>query len=166
MDYIHYDYSLYFNGCFVLPLIILIFALTALTINCFHYGKKIVFHSADGKDIVTFLIAILIFGFFITLNGSRLIHGGIYLINEKEQDAVTIDGRISQINMLNIFEFPELSVHSENENGANHAHNGVEIIVNHIPCVAIDQGPFEIGDTVSVSYLPKSRYILTISKKS
>lgn len=163
MNCVRYDYSMYYEGCFVFPTIFLIIAIIILSCASLQFVKSAISHQVNTKTIATSLISILICGFLIVLNGSRIIHGGIYLTNEKERDAITCDGRITQINKLDIFEFPELE--TETDSSLDNITNGVQFIVDEMACVAITKGPFEVGDAVTVTYLPKSRYVLAISDK-
>lgn len=162
MNCIRYNYSMYYSGCFVLPTFYLIIAIIILSCASFQFVKSTISHQVNTKSIVIFLISILVWGFLILLNGSRVICGGIYLINEKERDAITYDGKITQINKLDIFEFPEIV--TEASSNSDDTTNGVQFVVDEVTCIAITKGPFEVGDHVTVTYLPKSRYVLAISK--
>ena len=96
-----------------------------------------------------------------SLNIGRLLHGGIYLITEREEDAVEISGTISSIENLSRFSFPEL-----NKEYRSVQPNGAKIMVGDIPCVATSSGDFAVGDYVTVLYLPQSKYVLSIEKVS
>ena len=157
MNEIRFQFSTYFQGCLILPAIFLLFACIILVSAIVHYGKQVKAQNTNGKNTVSFLVAILIFGFLIGLNGSRIAHGGMYLINEREQDAMTCVGEITQIRAMNRFEFPELS-------SEGNTTNGVELTVNGMKYTVILKGSFEVGDTVRITYLPRSRYVLSISR--
>lgn len=113
--------------------------------------------SHKEKLIATLLICTV----FLSLNIGRLLHGGIYLITEREEDAVEISGTISSIENLSRFSFPEL-----NKEYRTVQPNGAKIMVGDIPCVATSSGDFAVGDYVTVLYLPQSKYVLSIEKVS
>ena len=158
----NFDYARYFQGCFWLPIVFLSIALIILALVCIDYIKKIVSHRISAKSSVILLISIVVFGFLIGLNGSRLLHGGLYLLREKEQDAAICTGVITQIRELNRFEFPELA--SNSDNMIETTINGVAFEIDDVTYVAIYKGSFEIGDRVEVTYLPKSHYVLSMTK--
>ncbi len=157
-----FDYAQYYQGCFLLPTVFLVIALVVLTVAGIDYTKRIVARRITAERSVSLLIAILVFGFLIGLNGSRLLHGGLYLLREKEQDAATCTGVITQIRELNRFEFPELA--SSSEKSIETTTNGVAFEIDNVAYVAVYKGPFEIGDRVEVTYLPKSHYVLSMTK--
>ena len=85
--------------------------------------------------------------FLLHLNVDILRHGGIYLLQEKESDAVEMRGYISAIRDLEETEGYELPFHGN---------PGVQCTINDIKCIAIERGSLEVGDYVLVRYLPKS----------
>ncbi len=81
------------------------------------------------------------------------------MLNEKETDAVEMQGYISDIRGLGRFAFPKL----KSDYGYGET-NGVEFTINGVQCTAIVKGSLEVGDYVSVVYLPKSGYVLFIAE--
>ena len=96
-------------------------------------------------------------GLLLHINMGVLLHGGIYLVSEKESDAITMRGYISAIEANNMFEMPRMRT----EYGYTHT-NGEKITINNIRCKAPTGGILKEGDYVEVVYLPKSSYILSI----
>ena len=91
------------------------------------------------------------------MNGGRLANGGIFLFSEKADDAIIANGIIESVEMMTRYQFGELkSEHKTNE------FNGVCIIINGNEYKAIAIGNLDVGDHVSVTYLPKSRYVMQI----
>ncbi|MDE7271071.1 MAG: hypothetical protein K2N81_11435 [Acetatifactor sp.] len=88
-----------------------------------------------------------------------LCNGGIYLRDEKETDAVEMQGEISDIKGLGSFSFPVVKGNYRHEEK-----NGYEFIINGVQCKAVLKGSLEVGDYVTVKYLPKRGYILYIGK--
>ena len=90
-----------------------------------------------------------------------LLNGGIYLRDEKETDAIEIQGEISKIRGLGQFSFPVVKGDYKHEEK-----NGYEFTINEIQCKAVLKGSLEVGDYVTVKYLPKSGYVLYIAEIS
>ena len=88
-----------------------------------------------------------------------LAHGGIYLIGEKEEAAIALQGEISDMEELADFSFPRVKTQYEYE-----GYHGVQFTVNGVECAAPIKGSLEVGDTVEVVYLPKSGYVLSIQE--
>ena len=107
--------------------------------------------------VIKSLLFILLFGFLLYINVGTILHGGIYLLNECEADAVEMQGHIEEIKDVEAYSFPNLG----SEYGIG---QGVEFTIDGIQCTAILQGSLEVGDYVSVKYLPKSGYVLYISQ--
>lgn len=88
-----------------------------------------------------------------------LYNGGIYLRDEKETDAVVMQGEITDIRGLGEFSFPRIHGDYEYEEK-----NGYEFTINGVQCVFVAKGSLEVGDYVTVKYLPKSGYVLYIAE--
>ena len=154
-----FQYSKYIRGCFFVPLLVFIFFsfyLISVLIPFFTQLKK---STLTPQKIQQYLVGFLVGAFFLTMNGGRLLNGGIFLMFEKESDAIVVEGQISQINELGIFSFPELS--SDYGNGDS---NGVEIVINGVGYAVPVCGDLQVGDEVVLTVLPKSKYILEIRK--
>lgn len=159
----NFDYNEYYMGCLWLPISVLFFWILGLTpavIKLITYVIK--YHTMpqiSPQKWVAIIMVLAIFSFFICLDGGRLINGGIYLISEKESDALSTIGTIDNIELMTRYEFGELnSEYKVNE------HNGVCFTIDGIQYRAIAMGTLEIGDKVEVTYLPKSSYILKIHR--
>ncbi len=86
-------------------------------------------------------------------------HGGIHLYYEKETDAMELQGEITNVKGLGEFVFPTV------KDGYRHEEkNGYEFTINGVKCMAVRKGSLEVGDYVTVRYLPKSGYILYIAE--
>ena len=153
-----FDYSQYVRGCLILPLIISLFFLVVL-ISCIIQLVGIRFDNRISYvDIAKMVLTVSVCVFFLCMNIGRLLHGGIHLIYEREQDAIEIHGEITNISGPGRFSFPEM----KSDYGYGET-NGVQFTINGIPCTAIVQGFLKVGDNVTVVYLPQSGYILSIS---
>lgn len=159
----YFDYAGYVRECLNLPLEGLIFfnilGMVVLIIVGFHM-KKIYF---PGKWFL-----ILIVGLGTIESGyedvGQLKYGGIYLLWEKESDAIQTQGNITEIAELNEYSFPRIEC-DYYENLKRGDPEGYEFTINGIQCAAPVKGSLEVGDYVSVTYLPKSRYILYIGEE-
>lgn len=152
-----FDYSLYFRGCFVLPIFYSLFSALIFVSIMLHVISTTVREGLSFKFLLPKILGMVICVFLLCLNICRLLQGGVYLIVEQREDAVKINGIITNIDELGLFSFPEL----ESEYDGNE-HNGVIVNVSGVLCTAVTCGDFEVGDKVEIEYLPKSGYLLSI----
>lgn len=152
-----FEYIQYVKGCLVFPIFVSLSALALILSATLHFSTTYFQHKLLSRNAIGFLLSIIICGFFLCMNIGRILHGGIHLIYEREQDAIEIQGEITNIHELGRFSFPELE--SDYENGEA---NGVQLTIDGIRCTAITQGYLTIGDKVTVLYLPQSGYVLSI----
>ena len=155
----NYNYDEYYDACWSWPIISIGLGGLAEIVSCYVLVQDIfqgtLFqHNSFGHLIVAVGI---IYGLSQQL---RMIYkGGIYLLHEKEIDAVRIRGHISEIKSLYEAEgyyLPRFLFSWE---------SGVQFTIDDIKCIAFTKGNLEVGDYVSVKYLPESRYILYIGKR-
>ena len=151
-----FEYIWYVQGFLTYPGIRGLFCLLCLLPCIFWFIKQILKKKLILDEAVRTLFVILIAGFLLHLNVDILRHGGIYLLQEKESDAVEMRGYISAIRDAEEaegYEFP------------NYRRGGViQCTINDIKCIVIERGSLEVGDYVLVRYLPKSRYVLYIGE--
>ena len=88
-----------------------------------------------------------------------LMRGGIYLVVEKEDDAVEIEGMITDMKSINDFSYRWVGL----EYGYDKI-SGTIFTIDGIKCTAPLNCGLEVGDYVTVRYLPKSGCIMYISK--
>ncbi len=159
-----FSYSTYYHACLKAPLGIILFMICIFGLVAASFVKKIVTKRVKALDIVTNITVMCFCVFNICMNIGILAHGGIQLFSEKETDAVKIQGQIVSIEGLDMFSFP----HFKTEYGytqlkaGNGSANGVQFTIDGIRCQASTDGGFQVGDNVTVEYLPKSRFILSI----
>ena len=108
---------------------------------------------------MTLLMSVMIITPMFAYNFGHLFYGGIYLISETENDANTITGEIENITELSRFVFPHLKTGFDSGRSI-----GVCVTIDEQKYTFVTKGDLEIGDTVTIKYLPKSRYILDIYK--
>ena len=159
-----FSYNDYYFNCLALPLFVLLFASVALIPGMVISLKEMITKGISTGRVSSFLFFLFILLFFIRLNGGRLINGGMYLFLEKAEAAITAEGTIEEITLLNQFSFPNISEYDKYESRTSPNIYGYKIVVNNIVLKAPAIGALMSGDHVSVTFLPKSRYVLSISK--
>lgn len=155
----YFDYYQYYRGCLIVSIFLVLFILCMLVPTVLYYTRVALRKCISLRDGMKCVLFVLICGFSLCMNVGILLHGGIYMLNEKETDAVEMQGYISDIRGLGRFAFPKL----KSDYGYGET-NGVEFTINGVQCTAIVKGSLEVGDYVSVVYLPKSGYVLFIAE--
>ena len=112
----------------------------------------------SSRDVINFLLVVTVCAFFLCTSVGRLLHGGIHLVYERESNVVEFQGEILEIKELGRCSFPEL----KSEYGHDEK-NGVLFVIDGVECTAVTRGTLEVGDNVTVSYLPQSGYVLSIT---
>ena len=123
-----------------------------------HFVTVIIQQKLSSRDVINILLAVLVCGFFLCMNVGRLLHGGIHLTYERESNAVELQGEILEIKELGRYSFPKLKT----EYGYGET-NGVQLVIDGVECTAVTRGILEVGDNVTVTFLPQSGYILSIT---
>lgn len=108
----------------------------------------------DAQAVLMFIALILLLGILVNILISG---GGLGLITERVDDAVSVEGTIEELRPGSIWKNPRYSTNGEVSNGYTFVIDGVE-------CFGMAKGSLEIGDTVTAAYMPKTGYILTISE--
>lgn len=154
----HFEYTQYVRGCLIIPIFVSLFALSMLISAASHFVTVIIQQKLSSRDVINLLLAVLVCGFFLCMNVGRLLHGGIHLTYERESNAVELQGEILEIKELGRYSFPELKT----EYGYGET-NGVQLVIDGVECTAVTRGILEVGDNVTVTFLPQSGYILSIT---
>ncbi len=143
------DYSLYFNNNFVFPVITAVCLTIFAALNIYQIFKNI--HTKTFGFNIIFLVVIIAVIFFTTYP----LRQGIFLISEKENDAVVTCGEVTDI------EFASFSPRYY----LNGARKAVWICIGDEKYYCVDNNDITIGDTVSLTYLPKSRCVIEYVKE-
>ena len=153
------DYQLYKAGCFGCPA----FSAIAFSITILLHGAWLVYvawsRKWDWRKNGFHLFLLIGFGVLVAIQIGVLYNGGIYLREEKETDAVEMQGEITNIEGLGEFSFPRIQDDYEYDEK-----NGYKFTINGVQCTFVAKGSLEVGDYVTVKYLPKSGYILYIAE--
>ncbi len=147
----------YSRAALIVPLIIAIFSLIWFFDGFIHFIKLIKANNQTKRDVLILLSSLFIVSVFLCTSLGVLLNGGIYLFRENSRYAVCVEGEITEIEDLSQFKFPKMKTEYGYDNK-----NGVMITVNGVKCQLPTRGEFEVGDTVKVYYLPRSRYVLSI----
>lgn len=111
------------------------------------------------SDRILFSVVVLTAGcFFLYLSGSCLLHGGISILTEKESDAVVQTGVIEQVDEGSLPAIPTYRLSGKTTAGYSLTIDGEAYRV-------MDAGDLKPGDRVQLTYLPKSRFVLSIQRQ-
>ena len=159
----YFYYERYFLECLVLAMGILVFILSMLIRIAYCVLKLSLCNKLSRQDKIKSVYFSLFLLFFMCMVCGHLSHGGIYLIQEKQTEAVSMRGYITQIDELGIFLLPSIE-NDYNEDKQFGDPQGYEFTINGVQCTAPAKKSLMVGDYVEVEYLPKSGYILYIDK--
>lgn len=116
-------------------------------------GERVEF--GDFSAVMMFILLIVLFAILANILISG---GGLNLITERADDALTMEGTIETIESGTIWANPRYSANGEMSNGYTLTVDGVE-------CFSMALGTLEVGDQVTVTYMPNSGYVLSIVEK-
>lgn len=158
-----FNYDLYFHENFRLPIIYFTFFLICSTggiiINLYKLlsrkSKKNVEYI--GKQVILMLFFLGLGIFMTVMYGKILFRGGMYLSEEKESDAVERIGVIEE----RIVNDSYVGYKYRTEYIRNGW--GETVKIDGISYHIVTCGDFDVGDTVVISCLPKSKIILEIN---
>ena len=155
----HFSYNDYKTFCYGAPLFgVVAFSIVVLThgiwLACVAWTRK-----WNWRKNGLHLLLLIALGGLVCVLTRYLLNGGIYLRDEKETNAVEIQGEISDIKGLGDFTFPVVK-----GNYLYEEKNGYEFTIDGVRCKGVNKGSLEVGDYVTVRYLPKSGYILYIAE--
>lgn len=151
-----FDYSIYYRCNCIVPLGFAVFTLCILGGALAFFAKhKITVHS---KEMLAFLFVSGICAFLLVINIIRLSRGGILLLFEKEADQVQVSGVIDEIIEIGFLTGARYDIEANNGNGE-------AIVVNGEKFYLTTCGEFDVGDYVVLNVLPRSGFVLSISKQ-
>lgn len=140
------------------PIFLIVFGLI-FTITC---AISIFIHVKDIKNKYTYIIAsilgiIITIVCFISPSVVSLANGGIYLLTEKEEDAIEVSGTIED------FAYPSQRVTTFKGKYANSSLPfGVDVVIDGETYFMPYIEGFYKEEIVVIKYLPKSKFILSI----
>ena len=150
----YHDYL--FNNL-IFPILALAFVAVPVFKMFARIARQLVNHESpflgDSASVVLFIALLLVGAIMI----ATLFNGGIHLIYERPDDAVTVEGTIEDIQSCSILTSPKYFTTAENA-------NGYKLTVGDTTCVIHSIGTLEVGQQVTVTYLPKSGFVLEITE--
>ena len=148
-----FDYEAYWRSNFAVPVFVLLFFILWIIPLIKSFVSKVVKHEPLTKESIIMLFIGVCFTFVMfSFSINSLKNGGIYLINEKESDATTETYIIEKIDEPSKL-YPYFKY--------DHKY-GSDITINGETYFAVETGDFKEGDLVTITYLPKSKVILSI----
>ncbi len=108
------------------------------------------------KELIKYIVGLLVSITLISVNLIPLIRGGIFLIAEKEEDAIKIEGVIEELHELSSFGGYKYNFEQN---------NGESIVLNGVKYYLMTYDKLQVGDNVLIRVLPKSRLILEIRRQ-
>ena len=159
MDIMQFNYETYrVDNCFI-PMGFLLFTIIALIIFIVGYVRYFGDRTSDNrsiKEIAKMILGFVVILFLMLVEIIPLSRGGIYLLFEKENEAIVITGEIEDT-----FKIPSIGG-MKYDVDQNHG-NGEGIVIEGTKYYLMTYGDFKKGDTVTIKVLPKSKLILELS---
>ena len=109
----------------------------------------------DGQSVLFFVLMIVI-GVVLVFN--LFSSGSVHLIYERPKAAVTVEGTLETVEAGSVWSGIRYTYDKENTYGYTYTVDGVEL-------TGMAKGTLEAGDEVTVTYLPKSGYVLSIEEQ-
>ena len=109
----------------------------------------------DGRAIFLFAAMVLV-GAMLAAN--LVTGGGLHLITERQKDAVTVEGTLELVEPHSIWTGIRYTSNGESSSGYKYVVNGQTL-------TGMARGTLEAGDEVTVTYLPKSGFVLSIEEQ-
>ena len=149
-----FEFETYYRNVCINPLSYISLCLFTIIVIVGYIVYLFVSKKGISKDVIIFL---LLFSFIMYRNipGDviELNAGGIYLLSETPDDAISKNGVIQYITTPSARTF---HFKGTNVNGA------ADITINSETYLIEEVGDFKVGDIVTITYLPKSKVILSI----
>ena len=109
----------------------------------------------DGHSVLFFVIMVAV---AVMLVANLITGGGIHLIYERPKAAVTVEATLEAVESKSVFSGIRYSAYGESS-------SGYEFTVDGQTLTGMAKGTLEAGDEVTVTYLPKSGYVLSIEEQ-
>ncbi len=158
MDKIQFDYETYrVDNCFI-PMGFLLFTIIALIIFIVGYVRYFGDRASDRsiREITKVILGLAVILFLMMTQIIPLSRGGIYLLFEKENEAIEITGEIE-----NTFEIPFIGG-MKYDVKQNHG-QGEGIVIEGTKYYLMQYGDYREGDIVTIKVLPKSKLVLELN---
>ena len=150
-----FDYDVYFRQDCIVPLLFLLFNL-AMGMTLIANGVRTIVKfglSTFLDNCLQYIIGLIILAILISYLLVPLTRGGYYLLFEKEQDAITLEGVVQET-------FDNDSFGASRYGFEQNEGHGGGIIINGTRYYVMTYGTIQPGDYVRLKILPKSKFVL------
>lgn len=149
-----FSYKSYWNTTLILPSLVILLMIVLVISSSYVYWVKEASKQQMVNRILGYVFIMCVAVFCIVPQCKYLLNGGIYLLSEKEQDALIHNGVIESITEPSN-RFPGFKLSHE---------YGADIMIDGVQFFSVTSGDYEEGDSVVVYYLPHSHFILVIEE--
>ncbi len=156
MSFAYWEY-LFYN------LILPVFGLAFIAVPTFRLVMRLLEQYATGRQrvnwdgqAIVFFAAMIVVG--VLLGKNLITGGGIHLTYERPKAAVTVEGTLESVQPLSAWSGIRYMAYGESS-------SGYEYTIGDLNLTGMAKGTLEAGDAVSVTYLPKSGFVLSIEEQ-
>ena len=144
-------------------LILPVFGLAFIAVPTFRLVMRLLEQYATGKRRVNwdghsilFFVVMVVVGVLLAKN--LVTGGGIHLAYERPKAAVTVEGTLESVQPLSAWSGIRYMAYGESS-------SGYEYTIGDLTLTGMAKGTLEAGDEVTVTYLPKSGFVLSIEEQ-
>jgi len=150
-----FEYSMYYRQNCIVPIILAAISVVLLVINIASIIKME--RPLILKKCVFQIVAVCLYVYLIIINLTPLLRGGVHLLYEKEENKTQISGMVEETGEVDFITGAKYGV--EQNRGS-----GESITIQGIKYYLVTYGDLKIGDSVTAEVLPKSKFVLSITK--
>lgn len=149
-----FSYAVYRDVFLIIPGLVTVFMVVTVAVSFSLFLKKWVHRQQTIIDAFKLLFCLSMVVFCTIPQIQYLANGGIYLLKEKEGDALVCTGMIESV-----------CEPSKRFPGFKSFHQyGADIVIGNEQYFAVTCETFKEGDYVTIYYLPNSHFVLSIEK--
>ena len=156
-----FEFEQYYRNHFLVPMILSIILLSVLILIILISISRMIQWRAKRKinieELVKSIIGIAVFAFLLSKTSASLLRGGWHLWSETENDAVYTCGIVESIRNDDLM--PKYTVDGERCYGAI-------IVLNNEEYYLMSSSGVDASSLIEITYLPQSRYVLSITQKT
>lgn len=152
-----FEYDQYYRNHFLIPILLTAFMLFLLIRLLVETVRRIVKWRRERKinttDLTKSVLGLIVFTFLLSKTTDSLRRGGWYLWKEKENNAIATVGVVESI--------AEDELTPKYQYGDTRCYGAVVIVDGETYYMMTSDG-IAVGSTVRMTYLPQSRYVLSV----
>ncbi len=146
-----FEYKEYLDGLFSFPLILFMIGIALFIVGILAIFKVVKINEKHRLIRIILIFALVV---LFTIEPGIQLSKGIKLLSEKDEDTIKLSGSISSI---------DNDKYSPRFYYDGNSCFGSYITVNNTRVYIMDIGELEIGDQVTITYLPKSKIVLEVT---